>query len=347
METPRIDATPALHVVNAYDIYIKDLPPTKWYVGNILHEGAALLCGDPKVGKSFFALQIALAVAGNEDIVCGSLRVGQHGRVLYLALDDGSEKRIHDRLRQLTDEADGVKNLDFVYQRNLPSLSQGLDELLDRYLGEKSYVLVILDTFGAVLEGNSAKNVYRLEYQEGIRLQKLAQKHGICLLILHHTNKGETMDPVRKASGSHGLTGAVDSVLLLTRQEISARPRDGEESIRHLQRLDNGSWQVNALATLSETPALALNPQREAVKKLLTDSPKSRADIAAELRLSADTARKRLQRMEEDHLVRKLDDGRYEWADSSALSGVRGVPTVQPVQVSTLSEIDLPEQTPS
>jgi RecA-family ATPase len=82
-----------LAVVNAYDIYMKELPPTKWYVGEILQEGATLLSGDPKVGKSFLALQIAIAVAGGADNVCGSLSVGIHGRVLYLALDDGSEKR--------------------------------------------------------------------------------------------------------------------------------------------------------------------------------------------------------------------------------------------------------------
>jgi AAA domain len=86
-----------LTVVNAYEIYMKDLPPTKWYVGEILQEGATLLSGDPKVGKSFLALQIAIAVAGRSDRVCGSLSVGIHGRVLYLALDDGSEKRIHGR----------------------------------------------------------------------------------------------------------------------------------------------------------------------------------------------------------------------------------------------------------
>jgi predicted ATP-dependent serine protease len=93
--------THALEVVNAYDIYMKDLPPTKWYVGDILHEGACLLSGDPKVGKSYLALQIAVAVAGTTDRICGALPVGEHGRVLYLAVDDGSEKRIHDRLHQL------------------------------------------------------------------------------------------------------------------------------------------------------------------------------------------------------------------------------------------------------
>jgi RecA-family ATPase len=120
-----VEKEPALKIVNAHEIYMKDLPPTKWYVGDIIHEGACLLSGDPKVGKSFLALEIAVAVSGKEGTVCGSLKVGQHGRVLYLAVDDGSEKRIHDRLHQLTDDDEAVKNIDFVYQRDLHRFPRG------------------------------------------------------------------------------------------------------------------------------------------------------------------------------------------------------------------------------
>src|SRR5206468_4250291 len=86
-----------IQVVNGYEIYMKNLPPTKWIIDEILPEGAALLSGDPKVGKSFLALQIAVAVSGSATTVFDSLPVRTKGRVLYLALDDGSEKRIHDR----------------------------------------------------------------------------------------------------------------------------------------------------------------------------------------------------------------------------------------------------------
>ncbi len=78
MEAPKTESLPS--VVNAYEIYMKELPPTKWYVGGCSKKGACLLSGDPKVGKSFLALQIALAVAGNAAQVCGSLPVGVHGR---------------------------------------------------------------------------------------------------------------------------------------------------------------------------------------------------------------------------------------------------------------------------
>lgn len=153
-----------LKIVNAYDIYVKDMPPTKWYIGEILHEGACLFTGDPKVGKSFFALQIAIAVAGSAKTVCGELQVGQHGRVLYLAFDDTSEKRIHKRLHDLTADTEAVKNIDIVCQRDVGTLKDGLTELLDECIGRNRYVLVILDTLGAVSAGTGNKNVYDAEY---------------------------------------------------------------------------------------------------------------------------------------------------------------------------------------
>lgn len=115
-----------LKIMNAYDIYLKDMPPTKWHLERILHEGACLFTGDPKVGKSYFGIQLAIAVAGSAPTAFGDLEVGQHGRVLYLALDDTSEKRIHKRLHDLTDDIEAIKNIDIVSQRDLPTLKDGL-----------------------------------------------------------------------------------------------------------------------------------------------------------------------------------------------------------------------------
>jgi len=317
----------SLEVINAYELYMKDLPPTNWIIEPIIHEGATLLTGDPKVGKSFLALQIALAVAGGEKYLFDSLEICAYGRVLYLALDDGSEKRLHNRLRGLQLQPDATKNLDLVYQRNLPDLSNGFDRVIDRYLTGQKYVLVILDTFGAVLGRMGGKSVYRDEYQEGIKLQKLAQAHGIALLILHHTNKKEGQDVIARASGSHGLTGAVDSVLMLSRQKgygtLAARPRDAEESTYDLQRLPNGGWHIRQsavdLSTILTPDVLdtsdhtdAFGPKQQDVLALLRDGSKSHREVAKALSISEEAARKRLERMHKAGQVRKNPDQTFE-----------------------------------
>jgi len=320
----------ALKIVNALEIYTKDLPPTKWYVGDILHEGACLLSGDPKVGKSFFGLQVALAVAGTEDTVCGSLKVHVHGRVLYLALDDRSEKRIHGRLHKLTQDEHALRNIDIV-RSDAPSLQEGLVELLDELLARHRYELVILDTLGAVSGIKSGRDIYAQEYREMIKLQSLAQQYGICLLILHHTNKRLEGDSVARASGSNGRTGGVDSLLMLSSGakgsgQIEAKPRDGEETCLRLERCDNGGWRVleNPAGTWL-APTAALGRERQDVKDALAGGPKSPAELASALTLKPDTARKRLERMLADRLVERLDDGRYALPDSAAEGAVRPV----------------------
>jgi AAA domain len=329
METAKPKHT--LNVVNAFEIYSKELPPTKWYVGDILHEGACLLSGDPKVGKSYLALQITIAVAGTSETVCGSLKVHVHGRVLYLALDDRSEKRIHNRLRQLTDDEAALKNIDIVRTGPIPSLADGLVDLLDQHLASKRYELVVLDTLGAVCGIKNNRSVYQDEYQEAIKLAALANTHGICLLIVHHTNKRSEGGMVAKTSGSHGRTGGVDSLLLLSSSakgfgEIEAKPRDGEESCLYLERGENGGWRAREAQVGAFTPApAALTPERQEVKDALAHGPKSSAELAAELVLKPDTTRKRLERMEADGLVQRLEDGRYALPESPDDGSVRPV----------------------
>jgi len=309
----------AWEIVNAYDLYTKDLPPTKWIVKPIIHEGLTLLIGDPKVGKSFFGLQIAAGVASGAKDLFGLLEICTQGRVLYLALDDGSEKRLHKRMHDLQIPPEATKNIDFVYQRNLPDLSSGFDKVLDQLLAEHKYVLVILDTFGAVLGKQAGKSIYREDYQEAIKLQKLAQRHGIALLILHHTNKGESSDVIARASGSHGLTGAVDSVLMLSRQKdyalLAARPRDAEESAYGLERLSSGAWRSRSLADLNKVSLVeddgdTLGGKQQEVLALLGQGPKTRAEVAEALGINDEAARKRLERMAK--LIQKNADGTFQ-----------------------------------
>jgi hypothetical protein len=59
-------------------------PPVKWVVPNFVPEGLTLLCGRPKIGKSFAGLDIGLAVATGGEAFG---RRTEKGEVLYAALD--------------------------------------------------------------------------------------------------------------------------------------------------------------------------------------------------------------------------------------------------------------------
>ena len=102
-------------IVPAKEIYDKDFPQVQWAVDGLLQQGVTLISGDPKVGKSFLLLQIAIAVAGGEKTVMGNLKVSLHGPVLYISADDPSEPRTQNRLESLGASPEALDNIDFIY----------------------------------------------------------------------------------------------------------------------------------------------------------------------------------------------------------------------------------------
>ena len=74
------------------------LPDPQWAIPTFLPEGVTLLAGKPKMGKSWFALALALAISENR-LALGKLGVTQ-GDVLYLGLED-SMRRMADRASKL------------------------------------------------------------------------------------------------------------------------------------------------------------------------------------------------------------------------------------------------------
>ena len=64
----------------------------------LIPEGVTILAGKPKVGKSWFALDLALALAGGR-YVLGDIHL-MDGNVLYAALED-NERRLRSRVERI------------------------------------------------------------------------------------------------------------------------------------------------------------------------------------------------------------------------------------------------------
>lgn len=80
------------------ELLAHEFPPLRWIVPGLVPAGLSLLVGAPKVGKSWAALDVALAVAAGGRAL-GGIGV-EAGGVLYLALEDGP-RRVADRMRML------------------------------------------------------------------------------------------------------------------------------------------------------------------------------------------------------------------------------------------------------
>jgi hypothetical protein len=76
-------------------------------------------------------------------------------------------------------------------------------------------------------------NAYEHDYAALFKLQELATRKAITILVLHHTRKGASEDPVEEISGTLALSGAADAFLVLKRTvaggTLLGRGRDTED----------------------------------------------------------------------------------------------------------------------
>jgi hypothetical protein len=203
-------------IFTAAELMAEELPPVRWVVPGLLPEGVTLLAGKPKLGKSWLALGLGIAVASG-GIALGTKQV-ECGDVLYLALED-NPRRLQGRLGKML--AGGAAPGRLHIATEWPRMDEGGAELLENWLGvNPNHRLVVVDILKRVRPlANSARNrsVYDADYEALQSLQSLASEYGVAILVVHHTRKLAAVDPVDEVSGSTGLSGGADGILVLKR----------------------------------------------------------------------------------------------------------------------------------
>ena len=135
------------------------------------------------VGKSYWALAVAVSIASGADL--GSLAVTQ-GRVVYLAAEDDTDI-LHSRLSAIVPEGVDLANLDILSTRGLTINIMNSQVQLDLASAANGARLIVLDTLSRFhsLDENSTRDMTSLM----IVLDAIAAKSGAALLYLHHSSK--------------------------------------------------------------------------------------------------------------------------------------------------------------
>lgn len=223
-------AARVLGTLSSAQIVAMDLPPVSYVVMQYIAEGLTILAGRPKIGKSWLALMLAIAV-GEGGKAFGSIPCDQ-GDVLYLALEDNL-RRIQRRLKQMLPH--GAAPARLFIETECPRLDEGGTELIREWIERVSKPrLIVVDVFNMVRpRSSSTDTLYESDYRALAPLKKMADDYGVAVVILHHTRKMAADDPFDTVSGSTGLTGAADTVLVLTRDgqgtTVYGRGRDVEQ----------------------------------------------------------------------------------------------------------------------
>ena len=200
-----------LDIIDAETLVDMRLEPVKFSIENILPQGIAMISGAPKIGKSWLMLDWCLKIAKGEPV--WNFKTNQ-GTTLYLCLED-NWNRIQNRLLNIADEV--PNNLFFAVSSC--SLADGLAEQIENFVHEHDdTVLIVIDTFQMVRSAERDTN-YANDYQEIVQLKSVADKLKITVLLVHHLRKQNDSDPLNKISGTTGISGALDTTLILERKE--------------------------------------------------------------------------------------------------------------------------------
>ena len=232
-----------LQTIDGESLMSLPLKPLDFVVDSLLSQGLHILAGSPKVGKSWLALWLSVTVAKGEPV--WGMPVKQ-GTTLYLCLED-STLRIQNRLFEITEDAPA--NVHFSTQSDI--LGKGLEEQLHTFLTEHpDTVLVIIDTL-QMIRGTNYDNPYANDYRDLSVLKRIADTHGIAVLLIHHLRKEAADDVFNRISGTTGISGAVDSSFTLVedkrgsgRAKLSCIGRDIEYRELTLERNSENVWEM-------------------------------------------------------------------------------------------------------
>jgi hypothetical protein len=186
----------------------------------------------------------------------------------------------------------------------------------------------MLDTLGKVmphaLPGESA---YQRDYRIGAALKRQVDDHsGSSLVLSHHDRKAGAEDFVDRVSATHGLAGAADTIVVLSRARheseavISVTGRDVPEA-EYALRLDDGAlWTLDG-ANLDKAAAkgvqlraqTGLGDRSAEIVKYVHDHPDgvSPATVAKALHLTSEVARQFLKRIHDNGKLSKKGRGLY------------------------------------
>lgn len=251
VETGPAIKPPAIQAISATELAAKHFDPLIVPVKGLIAEGLTLLCGAPKIGKSWFVLQMCAAVALGTPFLG---RTTSPGPVLYLAYED-SGRRLQARLQTLGEEP----NANLQFDTNIITVSDGLLDALNGWImNNPGARLIVIDTM-QMARGQipSRMNLYSAD-ADFLKIIKLfAYRHHIAVVMVHHLNKmRDVEDPFDRISGSTGLTATADTTIIITRKHgentasIDMRGRDVWDAPPEIQ-FDNGRWRVCDPAALA------------------------------------------------------------------------------------------------
>jgi hypothetical protein len=229
--------------------------------------GFSICAAKPKVGKSTFARNLAVAVSRGAEFFG---RATAQGKVIYLCLEE-KRAEVAAHFRRM-----GASSKDIlIHTGRTPDDAL---EALEAAIEEHAPVLVIIDPLSRIVRASDFNS-----YAEVTRalepLIDLARARDCHILALHHNGKGER-EGGDALLGSTGFFGAVDTLLTMKRRErvrtLETMQRYGEDMPETVVHLDTESGLVTAGGDLS---SLQIEDHKTKVLEALGDEALTESEV--------------------------------------------------------------------
>jgi hypothetical protein len=295
--------------------------PISWIIPDIIAaEGVTLLCSKPKFGKSWLVYDLCIAATADR-YTLGEKKPMQ-GDVLYLALED-SKRRLQRRMTKLLPsfQANWPKKLTMTTEwRRLHE--GGLDDIRSWYEHVKAKggkpILAVIDVLAKVRKPTGNKPVYEADYEALTGLCQLAHELNVAIVVIHHTRKMAADDLMETVNGSYGITGAVDTVLVMASSKtggavLDIRGRDVESAeLAIVFSKDACRWTI-----LGAAAEIHVSDQRKAIIAALVEygGPMKITELVAATGMKRNPLELLLGKMVQQQAIKRVSPGVYAHKD--------------------------------
>ncbi|MHB8204794.1 MAG: AAA family ATPase, partial [Desulfomonilaceae bacterium] len=314
--TPEKKPMPESRIFLFADLLQEEIMPPLWIVPELLCAGLIILGGKSKAGKSWFVLNLCLAIAE------GRLAFGNYQcepqKVLYISLED-QKRRLQYRTLKLENGNSNLKQ-NFMgaikWSRFAPPNvtnhkgPDGFSELKQTLVLHSDIKLVVIDTWQKIRPSKRINSDdYETDYAHLSQIQELAQQHECAIMLVHHARKNaEGSNTLDALLGSTAIQGASDLIWILDRQHgnsqgtLTPAGRDIEDESEIGFSFESGTWKY-----LGKKSDVDLSQNQTRILQLLEDrrTPLSFSEIERDSGVKRGSITRAIGSLEENGLVAK------------------------------------------
>lgn len=306
------------NAVTAYQLQRTEFEELNWIVDDLIPAGFTLLAAKPKAKKSWLALGLAVAVASENGQAFGKLDC-LHGDALYLDLES-NQRRMKHRLESMMLTGNWPERLHVVDATSWHYRGDfAINELEYWMVSHPETRLIVIDVFQNIRPPRTrGGDQYEGDTELTQAISQFAGRNNVAVLAIHHTRKQKSPDDIfEEISGSTGIAGGVDNMLMLSKRVIEGREQVTLE-VRGRDVIDDTpramSWDSMTCQWIVEGDAVieyATNKDREVLDLLSNHETLHYKQIAIALSTNEHTMRRRLNIMVDKRILFRPSAGNY------------------------------------